>query len=101
LGLVVPPDCVMRVGDAQRSWRERDALLFDGSFEHEGWNRSDQTRWVLILDIWHPELNEAERRALARLSHLRRKERMVRRHAVAADRSAVRHLERTRLHQPI
>ena len=38
--------------------------MFDDTYEHEAWNRSDQTRVVLIFDLWNPYLTEAERAAL-------------------------------------
>ncbi len=57
LGLVAPPGCRMRVGDDTRSWEPGAAVVFDDSFEHEVWNDSDQTRIVLIVDVWHPQLS--------------------------------------------
>lgn len=79
LGLKVPPGCSIRVGDEERPWQERKLLVFDDSFDHEVWNRGSETRWVLIVDFWHPELTAVERRALARLSYFRTKERYARR----------------------
>jgi len=61
LPLVVPPDCLFRVGNEVRSWRVGETLLFDDTIEHEAWNNSDQLRTVLIFDVWHPDLEEAER----------------------------------------
>jgi len=63
LGLVVPPGCQMRVGTETRSWSEGGCLVFDDSYEHEVVNLSDQYRAVLLLDTWHPDLSEPERRA--------------------------------------
>jgi aspartyl/asparaginyl beta-hydroxylase (cupin superfamily) len=60
LGLKVPRDCEMRVGSQSRTWTEGRCLLFDDSFEHEVWNRSNATRFVLLLDVWHAELTDAE-----------------------------------------
>jgi aspartate beta-hydroxylase len=40
-------------------------VTFDDTFEHEAWNRSDQTRVVLILDCWNPHLTAVEREAVA------------------------------------
>jgi len=64
LGLFVPQDCCMRVGVETRSWEEGKCLIFDDSFEHEVWNSSQETRIVLVLDIWHPDLTPAETWAL-------------------------------------
>ncbi len=62
--LIVPGDCALRVGNEVREWREGEALIFDDSFEHEAWNRSDQTRVVLLFEIWRPEISADERAAL-------------------------------------
>lgn len=62
--LIVPGDCALRVGNETREWREGKALIFDDSFEHEAWNRSDSTRVVLLFEIWRPEISVEERAAL-------------------------------------
>jgi hypothetical protein len=64
LGLVVPPECWLRVGNYRRAWREGEAWVFDDTIEHEAWNGSDQTRIILLFDVWRPELSDAERAAL-------------------------------------
>ena len=61
LPLIVPPDCGIRVGTETRGWREGECIVFDDTFEHEAWNKSDRTRVVLIFDIWNPNLTAAER----------------------------------------
>ena len=65
LGLFVPDGCGIRVGQESRTWENGRAIVFDDSFEHEVWNEGDETRYVLILDIWHPELTAAETWAVA------------------------------------
>merc|ERR1712072_71489 len=35
-------------------------LVLDDSFEHEVWNDSDQSRSVLIVDLWHPDFSDKE-----------------------------------------
>lgn len=62
--LVLPPDCALRVGAETRPWRDGEALIFDDSFEHEAWNRSDQRRVILLFEIWRPEISETEQSAL-------------------------------------
>ena len=37
-----------------------EALVFDDSFEHEVWNDGKQERVVLLLDLWHPDLQQDE-----------------------------------------
>ncbi|WP_321885801.1 aspartyl/asparaginyl beta-hydroxylase domain-containing protein [Burkholderia cenocepacia] len=61
LGLKVPAGCEIRVCDEIRTWKEGEALAFDDSFEHEVWNNSSESRAILLVDVWHPELSEAER----------------------------------------
>ncbi len=39
---------------------EGKCILFDDSFLHEANNASDKPRVVLIIDIWHPDLFDAE-----------------------------------------
>ncbi len=65
LPLVVPEKCVLRVGNQERNWREGELLVFDDSIEHEASNGSDQTRIVLLFDIWRPELTEDEQHFVA------------------------------------
>lgn len=67
LPLIVPPDCSIRVGNETRSWKEGECLIFDDSFQHEAWNRSAETRTVLIVDIWNPLVTPAEREGMAAL----------------------------------
>lgn len=62
--LIVPDGCRLRVGNDTRTVEAGKALIFDDSIEHEAWNDSDETRVILLFEIWRPELSEAERRAL-------------------------------------
>jgi aspartyl/asparaginyl beta-hydroxylase (cupin superfamily) len=66
LPLVVPRGARVRVGREWRSWTEGECLLFDDSFEHEAENRASEPRLVLIVDVWHPDLTQGERRGLER-----------------------------------
>ncbi len=67
LPLIVPPDCALRVGSEEHAWQRGRVVVFDDTYEHEAWNRSDQIRVVLIFDLWNPHLTELERAAVARL----------------------------------
>ncbi|MFD7080203.1 aspartyl/asparaginyl beta-hydroxylase domain-containing protein [Streptomyces sp. NPDC059918] len=67
LALVAPKGGRMRVGTEERSWVEGKAFLFDDSFDHEVWNDSPSGRAVLLFDVWHPDLTEIEKRALAHM----------------------------------
>jgi aspartate beta-hydroxylase len=67
LPLIVPADCALRVGGETHVWEAGRCVTFDDTFEHEAWNDSTQTRVVLILDSWNPDLSEAERAAVTDL----------------------------------
>lgn len=56
LGVNVPTDCGLRVGNEVREWKKGKCLVFDDSWEHEVWNNSDQPRTVLLFNFWHPDL---------------------------------------------
>lgn len=81
LGVIVPPGSGIRAGDQKAyafcslfvfvcvfivvavcsEWTEGEVLLLDDSFEHEVWNTGKQTRLILIVDVWHPELPAVHR----------------------------------------
>jgi aspartate beta-hydroxylase len=65
LPLLVPENCALRVGGEEHHWREGEVVVFDDTYEHEAWNRSDRTRVVMIFDLWNPFLSQAERAALS------------------------------------
>jgi aspartate beta-hydroxylase len=67
LPLIVPADCALRVGGEIHQWQEGRCITFDDTYTHEAWNNSAETRVVLILDTWNPDLSEAERAAVADL----------------------------------
>lgn len=64
LGLFVPdtrPEvCGIRVKDQIRGWEESKCHVFDSSFEHEAWNKSDSTRFILVITTYHPDLTDIE-----------------------------------------
>jgi len=64
LGLIVPEGVSIRVSEETRSWSEGKCIFFDDSFDHEVRHTGRETRYVLILDIWHPDLTPAEIEAL-------------------------------------
>jgi aspartate beta-hydroxylase len=67
LPLMIPDDCALRVGGEDHHWREGEVVVFDDTYEHEAWNRSDRTRVVMIFDLWNPFLSLPERAVLAEL----------------------------------
>lgn len=45
--------------------------MFDDSFEHEAWHDGDETRLILIVDFWHPDLTQLELKFLKILQNAR------------------------------
>jgi aspartyl/asparaginyl beta-hydroxylase (cupin superfamily) len=54
LGLLVPPNCGLRVGPETRTWEEGKCLVFDDTIEHQAWNHSASARVVLLIDFVKP-----------------------------------------------
>jgi aspartate beta-hydroxylase len=67
LPLIVPGRCRLRVGNETREWVTGKAWAFDDSINHEAWNDSDQTRVILLFDVWRPELTPVERDLVTQL----------------------------------
>jgi aspartate beta-hydroxylase len=68
LPLVVPPDCALNLVDrGEHRWQEGRLVMFDDTFLHEAWNRSDRTRIVLLMDCWNPHLTPVEKLAVRQL----------------------------------
>jgi aspartyl/asparaginyl beta-hydroxylase (cupin superfamily) len=61
LPVLVPGPAWLRVGNEVHHWQEGKVCIFDDSVEHEAKNEADQTRVVLLFDIWRPELTLQER----------------------------------------
>lgn len=66
LPLIVPDSCAIRVGDVTRNWSLGKCLIFDDSYEHEAWNRSEEMRVVLILEVWNPLITSLEKSYLSK-----------------------------------
>ena len=75
LGLKVPENSPMasnqissklRVAQEYLTWKNGEIFIFDDSFDHEVWhdNPEKESRIVLILDLWHPELTEHQKISL-------------------------------------
>ncbi len=56
LPLIVPKGnlCGIRVGSETHYWEEGKLVIFDDSFEHEAWNKSNENRVILMFDIPNP-----------------------------------------------
>jgi aspartyl/asparaginyl beta-hydroxylase (cupin superfamily) len=51
LGLITPPDCGIKVAGETRTWYPGSCFVFDDTYLHEAWNKSDTARVVLLLDF--------------------------------------------------
>lgn len=60
LGIKIPDGCGISVDNVTRTWQQGKCLVFDDSFTHAAWNSSNEERVVLIVDIWHPDLDPEE-----------------------------------------
>ena len=70
LGLIIPPDCGLRVANETRTWQEGKCLFFDHAYDHTAWNHSDRDRVILLFGIWNPQLTEIEVKVLRQLVSL-------------------------------
>ncbi|VDM61798.1 unnamed protein product [Angiostrongylus costaricensis] len=64
LGLIVPSEARIRVGNEQRGWKTGKFIIFDDSFEHElqfDGASSSSLRLILLIDLWHPEVESRQR----------------------------------------
>ena len=60
LPLVIRDGCGFRVGSVLREWEPGKVWLFDDTIEHEAWNKSGETRYILIFEVWKPDLSDIE-----------------------------------------
>lgn len=67
LGLIIPKGCAIKVAGDTRNWLPGKCLMFDDTFEHEVWNKGTESRIVLLLSVWHPQLSLEEIEGLKRL----------------------------------
>jgi hypothetical protein len=57
----------IRVDAEKRTWKSRECLVFDDSFEHEVQHLGCVPRAVLLVDCWHPGLSALEREWIEKL----------------------------------
>ncbi|PCJ86702.1 MAG: hypothetical protein COA57_05695 [Flavobacteriales bacterium] len=61
LGLHVPsglPLCGIKVDTEEREWENGKLLAFCDAQKHEAWNKSDEKRLVLVIDVLRPQFAE-------------------------------------------
>lgn len=68
LPLVVPGECALNLIDVgEHHWQDGKLMMFDDTFQHEAWNRSNSPRIVLLMDCWNPHLTVPEKIAVKQL----------------------------------
>jgi aspartate beta-hydroxylase len=72
LGMIIPDGCAIKVADREVVWEEGKCIVFDDSYLHEAWNRGKHVRTILLVELWHHELNAGEIEFFKRLSVMRR-----------------------------
>ncbi len=50
------PACVMNIDGVPYRLGDGESLLWDDTYRHEVWNRSDQVRIALLLDVWRRDM---------------------------------------------
>ena len=77
LGLITPnsDDCFILVDGIKHAWRDGQDVLFDETYIHEAYNKTDQDRIILFCDVkrpmkydWVNRFNDFMSRTLARAS---------------------------------
>jgi len=63
----------LRVGEETKFQEAGKCYIFDDSFEHEAWHDGNETRVILIVDLWHPDLTNDEVKFLSLLQKARMK----------------------------
>ncbi len=58
LGLVIPEEgeCYILNGGEKYSWKPGEDVLFDDTFNHQVWNKTNETRVVLFCDVYREDL---------------------------------------------
>ncbi len=52
MGIIVPKgDCALKVAERIIKWKEGSAFIFDDTEQHEAWNKTEQKRVVMLIDL--------------------------------------------------
>ena len=49
-------DCAIKVGGIERQWNIGDIFIFDDTVMHEAWNKTEETRVILLIDLYKEKL---------------------------------------------
>lgn len=50
------PSCELNIDGVPYRLKDGECLLWDDTYTHEVWNRSDQVRVALLLDVWRKDM---------------------------------------------
>lgn len=56
LGLICPPDNIMKLGDIEYTWYNGKWLIFNDRITHSVWNKGSLPRYVLIMDFYRTDI---------------------------------------------
>jgi len=58
LGLIIPEEgeCYIVNGGERYDWKEGEDILFDDTYKHAVWNKTDETRVVLFCDVFRTDM---------------------------------------------
>ena len=62
------PEIGMRVGNQQISWKNGKIFAFCDAYEHEVWNKTENERWILIIDILREEFESDKKQICAEVN---------------------------------
>lgn len=51
LGIVIPPGAELKVNGKEKKWKPGKVFIFDDTFRHEAYNKSNELRVVLMIDF--------------------------------------------------
>ncbi|MFL5762669.1 MAG: aspartyl/asparaginyl beta-hydroxylase domain-containing protein [Bacteroidia bacterium] len=61
-------DIGMRVKDKKITWKNGEIFAFCDAYEHEVWNRTNEERWVMIIDILREEFENDKKKICAEVN---------------------------------
>lgn len=62
------PEIGMRVGNEQITWKNGKIFAFCDAYEHEVWNKTENERWILIIDILREEFENDKKQICAEVN---------------------------------
>ena len=69
VGINIPEGAFIRVNNETRTWTEGKCTVIDDSYVHEVWHKGNQKRIVLIVDVWHLDMDLKRREDSIKMPH--------------------------------